>query len=208
MRFSTIIAAVLPIVAVFAQGTNHVVQVGGNGTLTFSPNSIQVAAGDSVSFQFLAKNHTVTQSTFPTPCTAMPNGVDSGFQFVPPNSSTFMQWTFTVNNASAPLWFYCRQAGHCQSGMVFAINANANKTFAAYQANAMSSTSNTTNSTASSSSVSSIAAGSGSSSTANPLPSASTTSSDASNSGAGAIRAGSAAGLLLTGVGLAAGLLL
>lgn len=50
MRFSTIFAIVLPIVAVFAQ-TNHVVQVGANGTLTFTPNQLTVNNGDSVSFQ-------------------------------------------------------------------------------------------------------------------------------------------------------------
>jgi len=212
MRFSTILAVVLPVATAFAQGVNHVVQVGANDTLTFMPNNIEVQNGDSVSFQFLTKNHTVTQSTFATPCTMMPNGVDSGFQFVPANSTTIMQWTFTVNNASAPLWFYCRQATHCEQGMVFAINPSATKTFAAYQAAAMATVPNTTNTTTSSSGSSSAGAiastiAAGTSSSASASPSASTTSSGAA-SGAVNVKAGSAVGLLLTGVGMVAALVL
>lgn len=35
--------------------TVHVVQVGANGTLTFSPDSIQANPGEVVQFQFMAK---------------------------------------------------------------------------------------------------------------------------------------------------------
>ncbi len=75
-----------------------------------------VANGDVVQFQFLDKNHTVTQSTFAAPCsnitdaTGTVTGVDSGFQFVDPAATSFPVWQITVNNASTPLWFYCRQA--------------------------------------------------------------------------------------------------
>lgn len=64
----------------------------------------------------MAKNHTVTQSTFASPCsnitdaTGLVTGVDSGYQFVPTNATSFPVWSITVNNASTPLWFYCRQA--------------------------------------------------------------------------------------------------
>jgi hypothetical protein len=34
------------------------------------------------------------------------------------------QFTIVINN-TAPLWFYCAQANHCQNGMVMAINVNA-----------------------------------------------------------------------------------
>lgn len=36
-------------------------------------------------------------------------GIDSGFQPVVANATQIQQFTFTVNNASAPLWFYCAQ---------------------------------------------------------------------------------------------------
>jgi len=39
-------------------------------------------------------------------------------------ASTIPTFTITINNTS-PLWFYCAQAKHCQSGMVMAINVNA-----------------------------------------------------------------------------------
>lgn len=61
----------------------------------------------------LSKNHTLTQSTFASPCTNFSdNGLDSGFQFVPNNTDTIMQYSFNMTNVTGPLWFYCRQAGY------------------------------------------------------------------------------------------------
>ncbi|KAF7975842.1 hypothetical protein HWV62_8409 [Athelia sp. TMB] len=143
MRFSTVAAALASIAAVSAQ-TQHLIIVGGNSTLTYSPSSITAEVGDTVAFQFQAKNHTVTQSTFAAPCSNMTTpteGIDSGFQFVAAGATQFPQWSFNVTNATTPLWFYCRQAGHCEAGMVFAVNPTANKTFAAFQAAAMASAS-------------------------------------------------------------------
>ncbi|KAM5538049.1 hypothetical protein V8D89_008246 [Ganoderma adspersum] len=145
MRFSAVAAALLSAGAAVAQ-TTHVVQVGGNGSLAYTPSSLTgVANGDIIQFQFLEKNHTVTQSTFAAPCsnvtstTGAVTGVDSGFQFV--NSTTeFPVWQITINNASAPLWFYCRQAKHCQAGMVFAVNPTAAKSFDAFKTAAAVST--------------------------------------------------------------------
>lgn len=64
----------------------------------------------------MAKNHTVTQSTFADPCTieTLANGstgVDSGFMPVAANATSFPTFSFTIQNASAPLWFFCRQTG-------------------------------------------------------------------------------------------------
>jgi len=44
-----------------------------------------------------------------------------------------------------PLWFYCAQAMHCESGMVFAVNppTSGNKTFTAFQASAKNQSSTT-----------------------------------------------------------------
>lgn len=125
-------------------GKVHSILVGANSTLTFSPPSIQAMAGDTIDFTFLSKNHSATQSTFANPCTLAPGGVNSGFQPVSANSSMTMQWSITLDakSASSPLWFFCAQtnpANHCHAGMVFAINANANKTFEQFKANAMNS---------------------------------------------------------------------
>ncbi|THU82890.1 hypothetical protein K435DRAFT_784444 [Dendrothele bispora CBS 962.96] len=84
---------------------------------------------------FVSLCDSVTQSTFASPCVS--SGIDSGFQATPANASEFATWSFTVNNASAPLWFFCAQtvpANHCNAGMVFAVNPTQEKSFDAYQA--------------------------------------------------------------------------
>ncbi|KLO20561.1 Cupredoxin [Schizopora paradoxa] len=121
--------------------TTHTVSVGANGGLEYSPNEITAAAGDVVVFNFMAKNHTITQSSFADPCLKLEKtsttgqiGFDSGFMPVAANSSSFPSFSIVVNDTT-PVWAYCRQTGHCESGMVFAINANdsSSKSFSAFQ---------------------------------------------------------------------------
>lgn len=100
----------------------HTVIVGGTAGNIFSPSSIQAKPRDIIQFEFHAKNHTVTQSTFKTPCTKKDGGIDSGYTPVSADATTFPQWSVTVND-TAPLWFFCEQGNHCQSGMVFSVNA-------------------------------------------------------------------------------------
>jgi len=139
MRFSLAVAAaaaLAPVLYVSAQ-TNHLVLVGAGDALVYSPSNITAAQGDTVSFQFTSKNHSVTQSSFAAPCTRLPGGVDSLFQLVPAGATQLPEWTITINNASSPLWFFCAQtipADHCAAGMVFSINATPLKTFDAFQA--------------------------------------------------------------------------
>lgn len=99
----------------------HKVIVGGPNLLTYQPSSVEAAVGDVVEFDFLEKNHTVTQSTFDTPCVFNPAGVKSGFRPNPENILGKEVFTFTVADVK-PKWFFCAQAKHCQAGMVFAIN--------------------------------------------------------------------------------------
>ncbi len=85
-------------------------------------------------FEFFAKNHTLTQSSFDAPCTKQANhfgehtGIDSAFNF--PSESTDGRhqpaFAFSVEDDSKPLWFYCRQTGpksHCNDGMVVSTTA-------------------------------------------------------------------------------------
>ncbi|TFY75208.1 hypothetical protein EWM64_g8805 [Hericium alpestre] len=110
MRFTTALVAALPIIAVYA--ADFQVLVGNNGGLTYDPPQVTGAVvGDTVSFVFMPKNHTVTQSTFAAPCQSMANGIDSGFQPVAAGATNLPSWSFTVNDTSAPLWFYCAQVG-------------------------------------------------------------------------------------------------
>lgn len=116
-------------------GVVHQVKVGGAG-LSFDPPSLQgVKPRDKVQFIFQNKNHTVTQSTFQSPCTPMQGGFDSGFQFVAANTAAdqLPMWELTVET-TAPIWAYCKQGNHCASGMVFAINSveSSDKNFASF----------------------------------------------------------------------------
>jgi plastocyanin len=145
MRFST--AALSTVLPALALAANFTVDVGLNG-LAFTPTSITAAVGDIVNFVFHPKNHSVTQSLFTSPCTPAfdattgAQGFDSGFMPIANGSSAPMPIKVTV---ATPLWFFCRQtvpAPHCStSGMTFAINPTADKTFAQFQANAKASAS-------------------------------------------------------------------
>ncbi len=80
-------------------------------------------------FQFAAGNHTATQSNFDNPCQPINNfnssiaGFHSGF--VPAAASAAMgmtaTYTITIQNLT-PIWVYCSQAKHCESGMSMVIN--------------------------------------------------------------------------------------
>jgi len=197
MLFSVLATALLSTVVVNA--ADILVKVGANDSLIFEPSNITAQAGDTISFQFQGKNHSVTQSTFANPCELMTTptvGVNSGFMFVEPNATSLPQWSITVNNSTTPLWFFCAQTNplvHCQKGMVFSVNAPAAKTFAMFQAAAEASGGNTT--TGASSSGSATPSGTGSSgSSASGTSGAASTSTTAKN---GAIKlGGSAAGAL------------
>jgi plastocyanin len=144
MRFA--IVSVFLGLAACVWAENITVKVGENGGLTYSPESVAAKEGDIISFQFLAKNHTVTQSSFNDPCTRLTTptlGIDSDYQPVPANATMVPQWSFTVVNASAPLWFYCKQGAHCKAGMVFAVNPTADKTFQAFKNKATGASSST-----------------------------------------------------------------
>ncbi|KAI0332623.1 hypothetical protein GY45DRAFT_1273717 [Cubamyces sp. BRFM 1775] len=202
MRFSTIVAALLPVGAALAQQT-ITVKVGENGTLTYNPNSVTAQNGDTIQFQFLSKNHTVTQSTFAAPCSnitdgnGLVTGVDSGFQLVPANATQFPVWSITINNASTPLWFYCRQAQHCQSGMVFAVNPTQEKSYDAFKANAAASDAvNGSPQSGSSGASSGTSSGTGATGSNSTSSTGSTTggAAPASGNGASAVSTGSTGG--------------
>ncbi|KAJ2934949.1 hypothetical protein H1R20_g2189, partial [Candolleomyces eurysporus] len=134
MHFSLALAALVPL-AVSAADIPVAV---GQGGLTFNPSSVTAAEGDTIVFTFYPKNHTVTQSSFATPCSPLADGEDSGF--IPLETTDEPRVVnYVVENATAPLWFYCAQTApvnHCTGGMVFAINPSAERTFEQFQANA------------------------------------------------------------------------
>ncbi|KAG8760978.1 hypothetical protein FRC14_000579 [Serendipita sp. 396] len=145
MHFISSTAITLLSAALMARGETFKVMVGRNSTgpaLEFFPNQVNAAAGDHIQFIFTGKNHTVTQSSFKDPCTLQFNtatglaGVDSGFMPVAANASEFPTFEIEVVDAQDPQWFFCNQAKHCNSGMLFAINppTTGAKTFDAWVA--------------------------------------------------------------------------
>jgi len=209
MHFFTTFVAAASVLASVASAAQFNVTVGENGTLTYDPSSITgVQAGDTVAFKFVAKNHTLTQSTFTAPCTPKTGGVNSGFIPVAAGATTFPQWTIQIDNVTAPLWFYCAQAQHCESGMVFAINPTADKSFDAFLNTAKGLT--TTNSTSTTGTTAGTTAGTAGTNPAITTPSGSSSGSAASpsnSSGAFTISVQKAT-TLLAALGLIAGLTL
>ncbi|KAI0274617.1 hypothetical protein BC834DRAFT_1430 [Gloeopeniophorella convolvens] len=102
--------------------TGNVIRViVGGSSLTFDPPSVAALPRDTIVFEFHQKNHTATQSNFESPCVSN-GGFDSGFNPVSANATEFPTYNLTIND-TAPVWAFCRQDGHCGSGMVFAVNA-------------------------------------------------------------------------------------
>ncbi|KAH8157701.1 hypothetical protein CIB48_g10550 [Xylaria polymorpha] len=101
---------------VAAPGATHTVQVGGAAGLAYSPSELKAAVGDMVVFTFMSQNHTVTQSTFATPCDPMAGGMDSGFQANKDNAVVPAPQVAMQVMTSDPIWFYCAQTGHCVQG--------------------------------------------------------------------------------------------
>jgi len=142
---------------------NHQVVVGGTGKLFFTPSNITAKAGDTVTFQFQQKNHTVTQSTFANPCKSLAStsttgqvGFDSGFMPVADTVTTgFPTYTIQINDTT-PIWAFCAQTSHCSSGMVFAVNTveSGPNNFGAFKSKATGANSTSTSSGSSSGSAS------------------------------------------------------
>ncbi|KAF8883015.1 hypothetical protein BD779DRAFT_1802147 [Infundibulicybe gibba] len=108
---------------------DHKIIVGADGKLEYTPANIKANVYDTVTFEFRPKNHTVTQSSFESPCRSLAEstygyqtGFKSGFMPVAADATKFPTFTVKVMD-DKPIWGYCGQVNHCASGMVFAINA-------------------------------------------------------------------------------------
>ncbi|KAF8077673.1 hypothetical protein FPV67DRAFT_1443283 [Lyophyllum atratum] len=233
MHFST---AVFVLTSALVASAADLQVLVGDGGLTFTPPSVTAASGDTINFEFRAKNHSVTQSTFANPCALMTTpktGVDSGFQAVEAGATSFPQWSITIDDPTTPLWFFCAQTvplNHCQSGMVFAVNAPPDKTFDAYQAKAKAGSTNSSAPTGGATGASTLPGapattplGTASGTTALPTnsgfstvsgtgPASTGTSTDSTSApastGNSALRLGGGASGLLALVGLVTGLML
>ncbi|KAF5596873.1 serine-threonine rich protein [Fusarium pseudocircinatum] len=121
-------------VATPAAPQQHTVTVGGPGGLVYQPEELHnVPIGDTVVFEFLSQNHTVSQSGFDKPCALLEGGMDSGFMPNPNNTVSPPPQVAMQVMVDTPLWFYCKQGNHCGQGMVFSINPTAEKTQAKFK---------------------------------------------------------------------------
>ncbi|KAJ7058536.1 hypothetical protein C8F01DRAFT_292951 [Mycena amicta] len=162
-----------------ATPADHKIFVGQDG-FTFTPANISASLGDTVTFEFHPKAHSVTQSSFSDPCTPLAQssktgqvGFNSGLRPVGQNDTQFPTFQITIND-TAPIWGYCAQPGpptHCSLGMVFSINAveSGPNNFGAFRTLAMSTDPNAGSS--SGSSGSSGSGGGGTVSSSAPAPS-------------------------------------
>jgi plastocyanin len=114
----------------------HTIDVGQSG-LSFSPSTVNAAAGDTVQFVFYPSNHSVIQGDFDNPCHPSNGGFFSGFLYATTSGPSVClssnklhgitdafkatMFVYTVTSTD-PVYFYCGQARHCQSGMVGIIN--------------------------------------------------------------------------------------
>jgi plastocyanin len=216
MQFTTFALSAMSLSSALAASvTVHVVQVGAaNGTLAYFPNNIKAAVGDMVQFQFAPVNHTVTQSTFDAPCQPIAmnsnvTGIYSGFMPVSASATTTPTYTVLINSTT-PMWLYCSQGKHCQSGMTMVINentaANASRSLSAFQSLAAKATVNLPGTATSAGTSGSTTTNSTSSSNSGESGTSTSTSSgtkSTSSSAAGSLKAaGGMSGLLAVGVAL------
>jgi plastocyanin len=94
-----------------ASAANVDVQVGADGGLDYSPNTVTAAVGDTITFHFAGEIHDVVQFNDDTPCQPLSGGFS-----IPPQSGTS---TFVVNVTSTNTeYFYCSVANHCAAGQL------------------------------------------------------------------------------------------
>ncbi|EXJ95078.1 hypothetical protein A1O1_00196 [Capronia coronata CBS 617.96] len=117
-----------------------------NGSLKYFPNQIEAPIGSVVQFQFHPKNHTITESSFASPCKPLAAnltsptrpGIKSGFVPVTGKEDFTPVYNVLINDTK-PIWIFCGQTNHCQKGMAMVINQNSSSpnTIDKYIANAM-----------------------------------------------------------------------
>ncbi|KAI0282556.1 hypothetical protein BGY98DRAFT_1117484 [Russula aff. rugulosa BPL654] len=129
----TLAAALLLPVIVNAQSSVNV-QVGAGGQLVYNPSNFTASNGTTVTFIFPSGTlaHSVTQGSFGNPCVylngAGGTGFDSGLQIG-------KEFTIRITNDQEPIYWFCKNTGHCGLGMVGAINPpTSGNTFDAYVA--------------------------------------------------------------------------
>jgi plastocyanin len=98
------------------------VTVGENNQFAFSPDTITAAVGSSIEFVFFPPLHSVTQSTFDSPCAPIANGTGFWSGAITTTSGQNANVFTLVVNDTNPIWFFCATPTHCGIGMAGVIN--------------------------------------------------------------------------------------
>lgn len=117
---STLALSVVPFLLSLTHATNIPITVGADAELAFNPQVITASVGDTLTFSYFPKNHSVTQSSFTDPCHPLADGFFSGFQPLAAGPGP-VEFVVTVNDTK-PIWIYCSQPSHCQKGMAMVVN--------------------------------------------------------------------------------------
>ncbi|KAJ6131042.1 hypothetical protein N7523_001502 [Penicillium sp. IBT 18751x] len=122
MASSTAIATTTTAKTSSASSSVQTINVGESG-LEFSPDTLNVAAGNKVECHFLSGGRSVTQAFFDNLCHPLSDSsFSNGFVTGSSNGSPPV-FTLIVNNTKS-ICFYCGQVGNCQAGMVGVINSD------------------------------------------------------------------------------------
>ncbi|KAJ6511702.1 hypothetical protein DFH09DRAFT_1049676 [Mycena vulgaris] len=151
MRLTSLFVTLAAAAVASAQNQTVTVAVGAEmnspgGIFQFNPSQITATNNSIVTFQFTGApgNHSITQSSFTSPCEPLANGFDSGWVAQLENTAPtpVAEWNLTITDDSKPIWFFCKQlfpAPHCSAGMVGVINVKPGpNSFSAFQNNAKS----------------------------------------------------------------------
>lgn len=101
----------------------------GGVQVTYIPNIVNAAVGDTIQFQFSAGAHTVTQSAEMAPCVPIAQAslapgavpVHSGHIPFTPGQTTVSTFEMKVTSKE-PMFIYCSTGPHCQLGQVMVVN--------------------------------------------------------------------------------------
>jgi len=130
MKYTTALIAAFAAATVSAAPSyhkhrEHTVIVGGKDILRYNPEHVKANPGDTIKFIFMQKNHTLTESTFDSPCTKLDDMRAFDTDFVPNIDDMVVPAPTKILRITSrkPRYFYCQQGNHCKQGMVFAVNS-------------------------------------------------------------------------------------
>jgi plastocyanin len=106
-----------------------------------SPETVDAAPGDVIEFNFRARAHSVTQSSFGDLCAGIDSGFKAGLQVSAMDVGRAVLRQFVLPGAAVPFYFYRGGSTFCQqrTGFVFNAPKEGEQTFEKFQTAAVAS---------------------------------------------------------------------